>query len=258
MLRAVLMLFGAYVPPEFNQLLNAVKENTVTRIVVHQDLLDKFGSWWERQNVAPSHLEHLAKALEDNTSVKTLEIRGYSIPAISSYQLISALRKNNTIDSVILDIGDGDHSQKELLADILLTNTTIKHIMIGCCCIGDDKCVQKIAESLAVNKTLRVLELNRPHVLSRQACDAVSRIPLINQSLEKIVLYSYERLMQPDDKPWKEFDLDTPRKIDLLRDKSLMNNTLFRLMPRDISEELMKYLELKPVDRKIPDISKLR
>ena len=129
--------------------------------------------------------------------------------------------------------------------------------MIGCCCIGDDTSVQRIAESLAVNKTLRVLELNRPHVLSQAACDAISRIPSINNTLEKIVLYSHERRMQPGDKPFKEFDLDKPRQVDLLRDKTLTNNTLFRLMPRDISEELLKYLKL-PSDKKIPNISILR
>lgn len=257
MLRAVLTLFGVYIPPEFLQILDAVKENDITRLVVDSELIEKFGGWYERDHVAPRYFERLAKALEDNTSVRTLEIKGYMIPSTISYQLVNALRKNKTVNSVILN-NSSDHSEKELLADILHANTTIKHVFIGCCCIGDARCVQKIAESLAVNRTLRVLELNRPHVLSNEASDAVSRIPLINKSLEKIVLYTYERLMQPGDKPWKEFDLDTPRKVDLLRDKSRENNTLFKFMPRDVSEELIKYLGLPQINREIPDISRLR
>jgi len=253
MLRGTLKLFGLYVPPEFQQLLDAVKENDITRLVIDQKLIDKFGGYYERDKVVPWHFERLAEAQEHNTSVKTLEISGYMIPA--TYQLVSALKKNKTINSVIIDIGSGDHSQKELLADILLTNKSIKHIMICCCCISDDTSVQRIAESLAKNKTLQVLELNRAHVLSQSACDAISRIPFINNTLEKIVLYAYERQMQPGDKPFKEFHLDTPRVLDLLRDKTLANNTLFRLLPRDISEELLKYLRL-PVA--LPNISRLR
>lgn len=246
MMRAALKLFSCYVPNEFTKILDDIKNNIITHLKIDDELFDKFGGWYERDNVFPKQLIPLGHAIEKNTSILSIELKGYMFPK-GFCHLVDALKINNTVQELAINMSEAwsenDPSARGALASMLTINKGLKKLTIMLSSISDNKYVLSLVKALKINKTLEVLELNRPHILYPESLYKLSQLPKFNNTLKKISLYSHERLLKPGDNPFKEFinpSWNLQEVKDIMRNKN--SNTFFKYLPKEVISKIEEYV----------------
>lgn len=185
---SLLRLFNWYVPQEFMDILNGVKNNTLKHININYELIHKFGDYSYREKNCPRFFQSLAEALIQNTSVTSITLSGYVFPDGAEY-LVDALKRNFHVKNLSLNIStNASHKNLTALVSMLPHNSGLKKLSFY---LGDimagEICVQ-IIESLRHNKTLEILEIDRICVLPRNGIEALSTLPQFNQTLQRLRL----------------------------------------------------------------------
>eukprot|EP01122_Echinamoeba_exundans_P014977 TRINITY_DN6928_c0_g1_i1.p1 TRINITY_DN6928_c0_g1~~TRINITY_DN6928_c0_g1_i1.p1 ORF type:complete len:617 (+),score=100.07 TRINITY_DN6928_c0_g1_i1:256-2106(+) len=128
----------------------------------------------------------LAKALETNQTLKTLNLYKSSIEQEGVIQIILALMQNQTLEH--LDLGHCELRKKgyETISELLKKNRALKSVFLPGSFGGDDGALA-IAEALRVNATLETLNLF-DNIITDAGVKSLAEALKLNQSLTQLDL----------------------------------------------------------------------
>ncbi len=138
-------------------------------------------------DISPESAIELAHGLSRNCSVKKLHLSSNPLGDSGVTALGRALETNKTITRLFLDNCSMTTIGGAALASSLMANSTIEELIISRNSLGGEA-IQKFAELIQHNKTLKILDIDKDDSLTQSDIDILLNSTTDNQTLERLTV----------------------------------------------------------------------